>query len=419
MSLLTKLTSRSAIERAMADFDRLGRAQFLKAHGFGRARDYFIEDSGHYYDSEAIAAVAYGIENPTEGPLRSDGLSDGELTVKIVLERLNVRVVPNPYRYLVLAENEIHARSEFAKWQDVTGERYHYPNNYRNTLVPGREFIYYKGAHRAGGRHAMPEYFGWGRIGAVYPDPTTMELPKSRRQWMCDIEDYREFSTPVPFRQSSGRYREIDSAIAPQRHWAQGVREITDRAFLEILEAAGIKFKQPASTVSLPAQTVTVIETPLALLATVTRRESSDGALTVTKPPSRRSGRAKAIGDIGEQIFLKWLIDQTRHEERHKIVWVAKTGATPGWDIESRLKIPHQVYEIKATNGERFPAIEITANEWAAAKELRECYNLVLITECESAHPRIQIINDPWRLFEQKQLHAEPTSYRIVRVEQP
>jgi Protein NO VEIN, C-terminal len=137
---------------------------------------------------------------------------------------------------------------------------------------------------------------------------------------------------------------------------------------------------------------------------------------TGSRPSSRRSGRAKAIGDIGERIVLKWLRDQVDAEYRDKIVHIAETGATPGWDIESRIKVQPDVYEVKATNGKRFPAIEITANEWAAAERLGSAYNLVLVAECESRAPVIQVINDPWGLLQQQRLVIEPVVYRLVRV---
>jgi hypothetical protein len=282
MDAIAALTSRSALERAMEEFDRVGRAEFLKAHETARAQDCFIDHGGHYYDAPVIAAAGYALEHPAEPRLIVRPSIAEERSVRVALERLGLRVVANPYRYLVLAENEVHARPEFIKWKDVTGEHYHYPNNYRNIVLPGREFIYYKGRHRKEGPQAMPEYFGWGRIGAVYPDPATTELPKSKRHWVCDIEEYREFRVPVPFRQADGRYRELDSTIPPQRHWTQGVRKITDRAFVEILEAAGILLKQPDSAPDLQTQTVSVANTPLELLVQLAPRKGDDGSTGVT-----------------------------------------------------------------------------------------------------------------------------------------
>lgn len=48
-----------AVMKAIAEFDRLGRKQFLAKYGFKGARDYFLRVGGKNYDSKAIAAVAY------------------------------------------------------------------------------------------------------------------------------------------------------------------------------------------------------------------------------------------------------------------------------------------------------------------------------------------------------------------------
>ena len=40
---------------------------------------------------------------------------------------------------LIITENDV------SKWDDITGEQYHFPAKYRNIVLPGREIIYYKG----------------------------------------------------------------------------------------------------------------------------------------------------------------------------------------------------------------------------------------------------------------------------------
>src|ERR1022692_3090392 len=116
MARLTKLTDRQAVLDAMSEYDRLGRDVFLQKYGFGSAREYFLEHQGRLYDSKAITAVAYGLEYPEEGPLKPNDFTGGKQTVEVALRRLQFSVVHDPYRYLVLTENEVHARPEFAKW---------------------------------------------------------------------------------------------------------------------------------------------------------------------------------------------------------------------------------------------------------------------------------------------------------------
>jgi hypothetical protein len=69
---LAELTSREAVVAALDEFDRLGRDSFLKQHGFGTARRYFVKRDGRYYDSKAIAGVAYGYEHPPLPPAPRD-----------------------------------------------------------------------------------------------------------------------------------------------------------------------------------------------------------------------------------------------------------------------------------------------------------------------------------------------------------
>lgn len=92
--MLRELTSREAVLKAIAEFDRLGRDEFLSRHDFGRARSYFLRYDGRLYDSKAIAAVAHGYQWPDRGPLRADEFSGGEATVRRQLvEELGFEVV--------------------------------------------------------------------------------------------------------------------------------------------------------------------------------------------------------------------------------------------------------------------------------------------------------------------------------------
>ena len=89
---MADLTSRAAVERAVVEFDELGRDGFLERYGFGRARDYFLLVGAQKYDSKAIVAAAHGIERPDLGPLRAADFSGGEATVGKKLEDLGFEV---------------------------------------------------------------------------------------------------------------------------------------------------------------------------------------------------------------------------------------------------------------------------------------------------------------------------------------
>lgn len=69
--------SRESIERAIAEYDELGRDAFLSKHGFGRATAYALVHEGREYDPKAIAGVAYGFDHPDEGTMKNTDFNGG------------------------------------------------------------------------------------------------------------------------------------------------------------------------------------------------------------------------------------------------------------------------------------------------------------------------------------------------------
>lgn len=69
--------SKDAIDRAIAEFDELGRDAFLSKYGFGRATHYALVVDGREYDPKAIAGVAHGFDHPDEGPLKNTQFNGG------------------------------------------------------------------------------------------------------------------------------------------------------------------------------------------------------------------------------------------------------------------------------------------------------------------------------------------------------
>jgi 5-methylcytosine-specific restriction protein A len=81
----------SAILAAVADFEQRGRDEFLRVHGFGPAKAYFLRYHGRLYDSKAILGVAHGISG--DRPWRSDDFTGGDKTVADRLRGLGFDVV--------------------------------------------------------------------------------------------------------------------------------------------------------------------------------------------------------------------------------------------------------------------------------------------------------------------------------------
>ena len=86
------ISSREAIRAAVAEYDQLGREQFLAKYGFHRARSYLLVIGDREYDSKAIVGAAHGYQFPHLGPLPATQFSGGAATVKPLLERLGFKV---------------------------------------------------------------------------------------------------------------------------------------------------------------------------------------------------------------------------------------------------------------------------------------------------------------------------------------
>ena len=90
--MLSQLTDANAVRRAIAEYEELGRDEFLRKYGYERSRRYFLQADGHEYDSKAIVGAAFGFQHPDRGPLKPNDFSGGDATVRTTLERLGFEV---------------------------------------------------------------------------------------------------------------------------------------------------------------------------------------------------------------------------------------------------------------------------------------------------------------------------------------
>lgn len=98
---LTLLTSPNAVEAAIAEWDSLGREEFLKKYGLKHSRQYPLYFNGKTYNSTAIACVAYGKQHGVTLP--PSDLYGGAATVVTTLSLLgfDVKESLNPIDILV------------------------------------------------------------------------------------------------------------------------------------------------------------------------------------------------------------------------------------------------------------------------------------------------------------------------------
>jgi hypothetical protein len=246
---LPKLTSAAAVIAAISECKQLGREAFLSRHGFRRSREYTLYYGGAPFDSKAIYGVALGIEHPDRGPFSSVDFRGGDALVApslralgFVVERTTQYPSGNVGGWIVLVENEVTEGGRYDDWKDATGERYHFPNQYRGLVRSGAQFVYYRGVRRRESKRGTPEYFGAGVVGDVWRDQDVpLEAPKSHWKWFAEICDYAPFLNPVPAK-SDGRSVE---RIA-QNRWGVGVRRI-ERSQFEQLCALGGRATSPSA----------------------------------------------------------------------------------------------------------------------------------------------------------------------------
>lgn len=317
---------------------------------------------------------------------------------------------------LVLVQNERTAAEAYEHWKDVTGEQYHFPNQYKNRMVAGTPFVYYRGTRRANGRRSTPEYFGCGAIGEIWRDEEIPESdPKRNWAWFCRIDDYVPFRVPVPAKIDNEFIENI-----PRNFWGVGVRELPADTYNRILGLAGLAGVAAANLTSpgiMPAiddvEIPTTTESRSLLLPQASSTQGDGGA---SRSAARYSRNSKLIGDRAEEIIFRYLREQLSQLGGKDIRWVAREGATPGWDIQY-IDADDEVVaiEVKGTSAAAFSSVELTESEWNAARKLEERYWLFLVADCLGVSPKIQALPNPATLADEGSLEVTPVRWRLAR----
>jgi 5-methylcytosine-specific restriction protein A len=85
--------TKQSVEMAIAEFDRLGRGQFLKKYGFRKARSFRLVHNGRHYDSKAIAGAAHAFLPNKPGPLEHGDFNGGDSEAAPALRKLGFTVI--------------------------------------------------------------------------------------------------------------------------------------------------------------------------------------------------------------------------------------------------------------------------------------------------------------------------------------
>ena len=109
--MFKKLTSRTAVLKAIAEYDELGSESFLSKYRFGSAKRYHLLHAGRHYDSKAIVGAAYRIQFGRA--LAASDFSGGKKTVVPKLKSLGFEVVADQIVEKFVALPEEAEASEF------------------------------------------------------------------------------------------------------------------------------------------------------------------------------------------------------------------------------------------------------------------------------------------------------------------
>jgi len=120
------------------------------------------------------------------------------------------------------------------QYDDIPFDRYHFPKKYRNQISTGDLFVYHQG-DKSNNKNRF--YFGMGVIGRI-------TLADDEEHYYAEIVNGKSFDIRVPIYHDEEKYYEliendgIPKKLAPAWQWS--IRQISEKAYEAILEAAGI-----------------------------------------------------------------------------------------------------------------------------------------------------------------------------------
>ncbi|MCF6150532.1 MAG: DUF3883 domain-containing protein [Candidatus Kuenenia sp.] len=123
----------------------------------------------------------------------------------------------------------------------------------------------------------------------------------------------------------------------------------------------------------------------------------------------KQSNQVKAAG---EQIALDYLRRILPYHIQKSLHRVASKEETPGWNCEYKDNSEVIAITIKASESPEISIIELSTNEWDAARILKKNYNIFLVFQALTENPRIEIINDPYTKINSGKITLIPSDFR-------
>ena len=367
---LSRLRSPTAVQAALDEFARLGRAAFLERYGFGKSRDYLVRNprTGELCDSKAIVGAAHGFEHREQGPLRPADFSGGEATVVPKLQALGFEVVKVGEDW---AQEEVDSTvASYFEMLLLEALQRPYNKSERNSqlrqTLRGRSKASVEMKHQ--NVSAVLSGLGLPFIPGYKPRGNTQLL--LRQQVQKFVLDHVEM-----------------------------VRQIVDA--LEEVKVPSAKTFSAMVVEPPPVETVVKVDTGP---ATRLPRKMDFAA---------RDESNRKLGRAGEQWALEYeqhrLLQDGLAELFSRVDWVAdRLGDGAGYDILSfeSAKEPRYI-EVKTTNGAYTSSFIISRNELDFSREVESAFCLYRLFQFRDA-PAMYVLRGDIS----KQLHLEPLDYR-------
>lgn len=223
--------TRAAVLKAIAEYDELGRAEFLTKYGFGEARSYVLVHDGRRYDSKAIAGVAH--QWTQDRPLRPDEFSGGHNAAVKWLTELDFLVedladeaktwglVCNPELFDI---DRLRRDGKYLQLWKVT--------RFKSEIAPGDRFILWRSG-KGGGAMAYGRITGNLRY-VTQADGYWLKEPGPADYVPLVVDEWVD---PVIPRDELKKDPRVSSTSRIQQPWAGLPHRLTDDTWTAVMEA--------------------------------------------------------------------------------------------------------------------------------------------------------------------------------------
>ena len=149
------------------------------------------------------------------------------------------------------------------------------------------------------------------------------------------------------------------------------------------------------------------------------KKKISKISIVYLSKKKRRTEQSKKIGTAGEEHVYAYEYNKLKNLNKKDLADKIKKHFEiyeyPGWDITSFDKDGHEIYiEVKSTKGAEINQLEITSNEWEAAKIYGQKYYIYLVNNALNEKIKIfETIQDPYKLVKEKKIIISTSVYEL------